>query len=130
MPVITAGTSGTASKGSHLTQICYSAATVEEDANGCMAELSKLSPSDVARAGSFLLDASLVRCGRPENVTARRADGTALPSWLMFDEEALRFSAIDPPPGSLPMPVELTVRWPGGKKAAIRTLLESCTQDR
>ncbi|SNT37683.1 hypothetical protein SAMN06265795_1321, partial [Noviherbaspirillum humi] len=101
---------------SHLTQICFSAATLEADPGGCMGKL----------AGASLPDATLSGCGRPDSVTARRVDGAALPSWLTFDEKALRFSAIDPPPGALPLPVELNIRWPQGGEARIRTLVEAC----
>ncbi|WP_176442372.1 MBG domain-containing protein [Noviherbaspirillum humi] len=91
-----------------LGSVRLAATTVERDVDGCL-----ISPS---------------RCAPPDKVIARRADGEPLPGWRLFDAESLRSIVLDPPPGSLPLPVELTLRRERGSEAVIRTLPERSSQ--
>ncbi len=86
--------------------VCFSATTIEGAPEACRTNLAGCEP--------------------PDSVAGQRVGGMALPPWLLFDARSLRYSAIDPPPGSLAMLVELTLRWKDGRKAVIRTMLDTC----
>ncbi|SNS54399.1 filamentous hemagglutinin family N-terminal domain-containing protein [Noviherbaspirillum humi] len=107
-----------------LTQICFSTITVERDPDGCIAHLATKIPNgrNDGQPGSG-------KCSVAENVTARRFDGSPLPAWVQFDPKTISFSAINPPPGALPLLVEIGFQYASKGQAIIHTLLEKCSDD-
>ena len=59
----------------------------------------------------------------PEATAAEIKGGANLPPWLTYDGSTRTFTAIDPPPGVLPLPVVVKVPLDGGRQVNVPILL-------